>query len=126
MAKSVTDLDVYQLAYRLALDLHKVTLDFPSEERYALSSQVRRASKGICANLAEGFAKSYKSQPEFGRFLLMALGSAEEMQVWLDFVRDLGYVDAPLVAQWKTEYQIVCRMLNGLISTVNKPERKQA
>lgn len=120
MASSVYDLEVYQRAYKLALEIHKVSLDFPQIERYVLASQMQRASKGICANMAEGFAKSYKSQPEFKRFLLMALGSAEEMQVWLDFSRDLGYVADEPVRNWKEGYIVVCKQLNKLIASVEK------
>ncbi len=120
MPKSVYDLEVYQRAYKLALAFHKASLAFPKIEQYALASQMRRASKGICGNLAEGFAKSYKSQPEFRRYILMALGSAEEMQVWLDFVRDLDYVPSQVVMEWKADYIVVCKQLNKLADSVAK------
>ena len=120
MPKSVYDLDVYQRAYELALKIHKASLDFPQSERYALASQMQRASKSICANLAEGYAKSYMSQAEFRRFLLMGVGSSEEMQVWLDFCRDLGYIDGAVVIEWKESYVVVCKQLNKLIQSVSK------
>jgi four helix bundle protein len=120
MPKSVYDLDVYQRAYKLALAIHKASLNFPQIEQYALAGQMRRASKGICANLAEGFAKSYKSQPEFKRYILIAIGSAEEMQVWLDFVGDLAYVPKEAVQEWKEEYIVVCKQLNKLADSVSR------
>ncbi len=123
MVKSVRELDVYKRAYALGLEIHKATLAFPQIEQYALASQMRRASKGICANLAEGYAKSHKSQPEFRRFLLMAVGSAEEMQVWIDFAGDLGYVEPQNAATWLEEYIIMCKQINKLISAVENNVR---
>lgn len=118
MPKSVYDLDVYQRSYSLAIEIHKATLTFPKIEQYALAGQMRRASKSICANLAEGFAKSYKSPAEFRRLINIALGSAEEMQVWLDFSNDLSYVDTETKNQWKAEYVIVCKQLNKLDGSI--------
>lgn len=118
MVKSVYDLDVYQSAYRLALELHKTALNFPKEEQFALSSQMRRASKSICANLAEGFAKSHKSPAEFRRFCLIALGSAEETKVWIDFARDLDYISVSQSDSWKTGYTTICKQLNKLIESI--------
>ena len=73
--RSFRDLDVYQRAYRVSLDVHKVTLGFPKMEQYALANQMRRASKSICANIAEGFAKQRASPAEFRRYLMIAVGS---------------------------------------------------
>ncbi|WP_263498206.1 four helix bundle protein [Mesorhizobium sp. CA13] len=56
--KRARDLDVYRRAYAVSLDVHKATLVFPKMEQYALADQMRRSSKAICANLAEGFAKT--------------------------------------------------------------------
>ena len=61
-------LEVFQRAYRILLEVHKVSLAFPDIERYALAGQIRRASKSVCANLAEGFAKQVLSPAEFRRF----------------------------------------------------------
>ena len=114
-AGTVEDLMVFQRAYRLSLIIHKVSLGFPKYEQYGLCDQVRRASKSICANLAEGFAKKMHSQAEFRRYLLMALGSADEMRVWCMFVLDLGYLDETTANSWKQEYQEIAKMLQGLI-----------
>ena len=75
--QSFEDLEVFQRAYRTSLDLHQVSLAFPNR-KYALADQARRASKSICANLAEGFAKQRRSPAEYRRFLQMAIGSADE------------------------------------------------
>ena len=59
--KSFEDLEVFQRAYRLSLEVHKLSLGFPSIEQQGLADQLRRASKSICANLAEGFGKQRRS-----------------------------------------------------------------
>ena len=92
------DLDVFRRAYRLSLDVHRKSLEFPPLEQRALADQLRRASKSICANIAEGFSRQGRSAAEFKRFLGMAMGSADEMRVWLRYCLDLGYVDAETCA----------------------------
>ena len=79
-----------------------------------MADQVRRASKSICANLAEGFGKQRQSRVEFHRFLVMAIGSADEMQVWSLYCRDLGYVGIDVAERWRGEYAEIARMLQGL------------
>ena len=86
----------------------------PRIEQFALADQVRRASKSICANLAEGFGRQQQSKPEFRRFLMMALGSADEMQVWTMYCRDLGCIGADMAERWQGEYREIARMLSGL------------
>ena len=81
--RSFEQLEVFQRAYRISLDIHRVSLKFPREEQRGLGEQVRRASKSICANVAEGFGKQSQSVAEFRRFLRIAMGSADEMRVWL-------------------------------------------
>src|SRR5262245_32120849 len=91
-ARTFEDLEVFRRAYSLSLEVHRLSLDFPGIEQFALADQVRRASKSICANIAEGFGKQRQSRPEFRRFVMMATASADEMQVWTLYCRDLGYI----------------------------------
>ena len=72
LIKTAKDLEVFKRAYRASLDIHRVTLEFPKIEQYALADQLRRATKSICANIAEGFGKQRNSAAEFRRFLSMA------------------------------------------------------
>ena len=111
---SVEDLEVYRLAYRLALELHRASIAFPKMEQYELASQLRRASKGICANLAEGFAKQAQSSAEFGRFLAIAIGSANEIKTWLRFCEDLGYIEPQQASMYVDRYDKIARMLQKL------------
>ena len=108
------DLEVFRRAYRQSLEVHRASLEFPIIEQRALADQIRRASKSICANLAEGFGRQLVSKPEFRRFVMIALGSADEMQVWAMYCRDLGYIDARTADRWRGEYQEIARMLTGL------------
>ena len=110
----VEELGAFRRAYALSLEVHRASLDFPRIEQFALADQVRRASKSICANLAEGFGKQRQSRAEFGRFVLMAIGSADEMQIWSLYCRDLGYVGVDVAERWRGEYAEIARMLQGL------------
>ena len=119
MARSgVADLQVFQRAYAISLEVHRASLAFPRIEQFALADQIRRASKSICVNLAEGFAKRVYSQAEFKRFLLMSLGSSDEMQIWSRYVADLGYIETQRAENWQVEYRQISAMLNGLLQKV--------
>jgi len=123
--RSFEDLEVFQRAYRVSLDIHRASLEFPKIEQYALADQVRRASKAICANLAESFAKQRRSPAEYRRFLQMAIGSADEMRVWLRYCLDLGYIDEPTWSRWRDEYHQIARMLTGLHAAWRRSEEER-
>ena len=108
------NLDVWKKAFSVSIDVHKTSLEFPATEQYALADQIRRASKSICANIAEGFGKQKASKAEFKRFLLMALGSANEMLVWIRYCQELAYINQAKHDLWWQEYTSVCKMLNVL------------
>ena len=115
---TVADLQVFRRAYALSLEVHRASLAFPRIEQWALADQVRRASKSICVNLAEGYAKRAHSQAEFKRFLLIALGSSDEMQIWCEYCSDLGYLEQAVAMRWREEYVAISSMLQGLIRKV--------
>jgi len=87
------DLDVFNLAYTLAMEVFRASARFPKEERYALTDQVRRSSRAVCSNVAEGFAKR-RHQAIFKHSLNDSLGESEETKLWLDFALDCGYLSA--------------------------------
>lgn len=116
------DLEVFQRAYEISLDLHRASLTFPKIEQFGLADQVRRASKSICGNIAEGFGKRRRSTAEFKRYLLMAIGSADEMQVWIKYCLDLEYVDRKLCARWREEYRQIAKMLQGLYTALSSSD----
>ena len=112
--RAVEDLEVFKRAYRISLDVHRCSVNFPSIEQYALGDQIRRASKGICANLAEGFGRQVASKAEFKRFVMMAMGSADEMRIWCRYCLDLGYIDEATWQAWRQEYREIAKMLQAL------------
>jgi four helix bundle protein len=124
--RSFEDLAVFQRAYRVSLEVHRRSLVFPQIEQRALGDQVRRASKSICANIAEGFGKQRQSAAEFKRFLMMAMGSADEMRVWARYCFDLGYVDEAMWRSWRDEYQEIAKMLQGLCSQSGRNGKRRS
>jgi four helix bundle protein len=105
------DLEVYKRAYLVSLEIHKSTLTFPKIEQFALADQMRRSSKAICANLAEGFAKQTHSKPEFARFISMSMGSCSEMETWVSYAFDIGYITNEQLNSWLQAYTSIYGML---------------
>ena len=114
---SFEDLEVFQRSYKISLEIHTTSLQFPKVEQYGLADQIRRASKSICANIAEGFGKRSYSKREFIRYLKIAVGSGDEMRVWIRYCLDLRYIDKRTWVHWSTEYKEITRMLQGLIKS---------
>lgn len=109
-------LNVWQKAHQLVLDIYKLTAKLPSEEKFGLTSQMRRAVVSIPANIAEGFKK--RGKPDKIRFYNIAQGSLEELRYYLILTKDLNYI-SDYTELWNMTEEIG-RMLNGLIR-VTKP-----
>ena len=107
-------LEVYEKSYRSAVEIYQMTADFPEEERYGITDQMRRASVSIALNVAEGYARR-ESQEELKRFLRMAVGSAAEIQVLIDFAREFGYIREERYKEAKEAYETIGKMLNAFI-----------
>ncbi|MDQ5844773.1 MAG: four helix bundle protein [Acidobacteriota bacterium] len=108
------DLKVFQLAYRLAMEIFHLTKHFPREEIYALTDQIRRSSRSVPANIAEGFRK--RRYPNMGvNKLTDSDGEATETQVWLDFALDCGYMSQEKHDHLIESYEEVGRMLSGMM-----------
>ncbi len=86
------NLKVWEKAHALTLDVYKASRSFPREEMYGLTSQMRRASVSIGANIAEGACR--RGDVDFARFLQMAAGSASEVEYHLLLARDLNLLEA--------------------------------
>lgn len=113
------DLKVFQLAYRLAMEIFRESKTFPPEERYSLTDQIRRSSRSVASNIAEGYRK--KRYPKmFASKMADADGEATETQVWLDFSRDCGYLSHPRQAELTAGYEEVGRMLGSMIRNPEK------
>ena len=113
------ELKVYERSYKAGLAIYRLTNKYPKEERYGMVGQMRRASTSIPLNIAEGYGKR-ASQQEFRRFLLMAIGSANEMSVLLEYSRDLGYITEDEHEKASKEYDEIGRMLNAFIQTIEE------
>ncbi len=116
MAKSYRDLIAWQKAIQLVTDIYKVTRQFPKEEIYGLTSQLRRAAVSIPSNIAEG--QSRLSKPEFRNFLSHARGSLVEVETQLLIAQNLGYLTKPVADQLLNQTTEVARILNGLLNTL--------
>ena len=117
MADGVEGLVVFQRAYALSLELHRASLIWPKVEQYGgIADQLRRSSKSVCALLVEGVGRSRASRREFERYLVMALGSADEARLWCKYAEDLGYASAETAQAWRASFQEIARMLQGLLS----------
>ena len=117
--KGHRDLKVYQLAYKLAMDIFNTSKSFSKEEKYSLTDQIRRSSRSVAANIAEGFRK--RQYPKmFVSKLADADGEATETQVWLDFARDCGYMPPELHAELVKGYEEVGKMLGTMLSMPEK------
>ena len=115
MAGDVWALKAFQRAYRLWLELHRVSLGWPRVEQYGgVAEQLRRASKAICALLVEGGGRQPGSDAEFRRYVTMAIGSADEARLWCCYAADLGFVEPVQAQVWRDELSDIARMLNGL------------
>jgi four helix bundle protein len=122
VVRRVEDLEVFRRAYGLSITLHKISLEFPRMEQFALADQLRRASKSICANLTEGFAKQ-SSAAEYRRYLTMAIGSSDETQLWLRYCVDLGYMETGVGCGWIADYVEISKMLRGLHTSWSRSSR---
>lgn len=116
--KDFKDLVVWQKAHQLTLALYQRTARFPREELFGLTSQIRRCSASIGANLAEGSGR--KGHAEFHRFLQVAAGSANELEYHLILSRDLGLLNPEEHESFKDRVVEVRKMLASLINRVNQ------
>lgn len=110
---SVRELDVYKLAFNCAMEIYQISKSFPQEEKYSLTDQIRRSSRSICSNLAEGWRKR-KYKAVFVNKLTDAMQEAAETQTWLDFCFACNYIDMGLFEKLDSEYDKVLAMLNSM------------
>ena len=116
------DLRVYQLAFELAMEIFRLSKSFPQEERFSLTDQIRRFSRSVAANIAEGYRKK-QYQKMFVSKMADADGEATETQVWIDFATDCDYFSPSNQARLKSGYEEVGRMLGGMIAHPEKFNR---
>ena len=111
-------LKVFQLADQLAVHIYQSTRNFPTEEKYGLSSQMRRAAVSTPCNIVEGCARN--TEKDFLRFLDIAYGSARELEYQVSLSIRLGYLDKDKSLSLRDGSEAVSKTLNGLIRKVRK------
>jgi len=116
---SSRDLIVYQKAYKLAMEIFKISNSFPKEEKYSLIDQIRRSSRSVTSNIAEAWARK-KYIKSFVNKLTDSLGEEYETEVWLDYSRDTKYITSETHSKFMNECDEVRKML---ISMINHPEK---
>jgi len=112
-------LRVYQLAYELAMEIYHLTKSFPAEEKYSLTDQIRRSSRSVAKNIAEGYRKR-QYQKMFVSKLADSDGEAAETQSWLDFSLDCGHISHEIHDSLSRRYQSVGGMLGNMIQHPEK------
>jgi len=113
--RSYRDLDVFNLAYTLAMVVFRLTAHFPKEERYSLVDQMRRSSRSVCANFVEGFARRRHANV-LKNSLNSSLGESEETKLWLNLSSDCGYLVADDHRRLSAGYDQVSAMLWTLMN----------
>jgi four helix bundle protein len=115
--KDFRSLKVWEKAHQLTLEVYRATNRFPREELYGLTSQMRRCSASIGANIAEGCGK--RGNNEFHRFLQIASGSASELDYHFLLARDLLFLPQADYAEMEKELSALRRMLTSLLQKVD-------
>ena len=111
--KDFRKLIVWEKAHQLTLKVYKITEDFPREELYGLTSQIRRAVTSIPTNIAEGCVRS--SDADFARFLYIALGSTSELEYLMLLGKDLKFIKNELYIESNNDFNEIKKMLISMI-----------
>jgi len=118
MEKPHKKLEGWKLSMDLAIDIYRTTENFPSQEKYSLVDQIRRAATSIPSNIAEGAARQTKK--EFANYLHIAQGSLSELDTQFELARRLGYIDDQTWRTLSERMERIDKLLSGLIHHLNK------
>lgn len=113
------DLRVYQTGYEAAMEIFALSQAGPTEERYALTDQIRRSSRAVCSNIAEAWSKR-RYERHFVSKLSDAEGEAGETMIWLQFASDCGYLLDDVYRRLRTRYR---KIRGGLVKMMASPEK---
>ena len=116
MLKNFKELKVWQKAYELCLEIYKITKNFPSEEKFGLTAQIRRASISVPSNIAEGYGR--RTTPDYIRSLYIAYGSNCELETQALLAGDLAYIKTKEQYSLLEKISEVERMLKALIKSL--------
>jgi len=112
------NLQVWKKSHEFTLKIYKITCDFPREEMFGLTSQIRRASSSVATNIAEGCGRS--SDAELIRFLYISMGSASESEYLILLSYDLKYINSAEMSSLNSSIQEIKMMLSALIKTIKQ------
>ena len=118
-AQGYKDLIVYQKAYKAAMEIFVLTKGFPKEETYSLTDQIRRSSRSVCANMAEGYRKRIYPK-HFVSKLSDSDGECAETMVHLDFAKDCGYLNENTHKELNELYLQIGKMLGSMMQNPEK------
>lgn len=113
MERGYSELKVFQMSYKLANEIYELSKSFPPEEKYSLIDQIRRSSRSVCVNIAEGYRKR-RYPKHFSSKMTDADGECAETQVWLKFSKDCKYITEKTKNKLYDEYLEVGRMLGSM------------
>jgi four helix bundle protein len=119
LVRTHRDLEVYQMAFKVAMQIFDESKSFPIEERYSLTDQVRRSSRSVCANLAEGWRKR-RYEASFLSKLSDAEAEAAESQVWLEFASQCGYLKEETVRELSIALD---NIIGKIVILINNPQQ---
>lgn len=113
------ELDAYRVAFEAAMRIYQITKSFPNEERFSLVDQIRRSSRSVCSNLAEGWRKRrYKAV--FKNKITDSMQEASETQCWLEFSIACRYIERVMFDKLDSDYERIIAMLNGIEKQADK------
>ena len=118
--KTHKDLDVWKRSIEIVTSIYQITKSFPKEEIYGLTSQIRRSAISVPSNIAEGAARNHKN--EFKQFLYISLSSCSELNTQLTIAQNLNYIDSVGCNALLDELDIISKMLQGLIKSIDKQQ----
>jgi four helix bundle protein len=118
LAKDFKDLRVYQAAFEGAMRIFEISKQWPSEERYSLTDQIRRSSRSVCGNIAEAWRKR-RYVASFVHKLSDSDGESAETEAWLDFAMACGYIDQNTHDELYRSYE---NIIGGLVKMMADPE----
>ena len=114
-----TDLKVYQKSFEVAMEIYKISFQFPSEEKYSLTDQIRRSSRSVSANISEAWGKRRYSK-SFVSKLTDSEGEARETQTWLEFSFQCNYIEEEKFKNFNEKYNEIIALLIYMINNVEK------
>lgn len=116
---SFKDLTVYKKAFSLAMDIFKVSKKFPDDEKYGLTSQIRRSSRSVCSNIGEGYRKRIYNA-HFTSKASDADMENSETQVWLDFSLECEYITKTIYDEFTLRSEEIGRLINHMVENPEK------